>query len=96
VVADLGEGLRRAVEPNRFVGATLGDTSPHGNPLPPEVRDHGWWRPIRGVSMKLSNRWRKMLDRMGETTPPNEQCQVMRSVGLSGLVRAGAEAERCA
>ena len=28
--------------------------------------------------------------------PPNEQCQVMRSVGLSGLVRAGAGAERCA
>ena len=27
---------------------------------------------------------------------PNEQCQVMRSVGLSGLVRAGVRAERCA
>jgi RNA-directed DNA polymerase len=28
--------------------------------------------------------------------PPNQQCRVMRSVCLSGLVRAGAGAERCA
>jgi hypothetical protein len=32
----------------------------------------------------------------GLITPPYEQCWVMRSVGLSVLVRAGATVERCA
>jgi RNA-directed DNA polymerase len=31
-----------------------------------------------------------------EHKPPNEQCWVMRSVDLSGLVRAAAGVERCA
>ena len=37
-----------------------------------------------------------MLLSKGERIPPYEQCRVMRSVGLPGLVRAGAGAERCA
>jgi len=32
----------------------------------------------------------------GLATPPNEQCWVMRSVGLAGLVRAVPGIERCA
>jgi len=32
----------------------------------------------------------------GEMTPPNEQCWLMRSVDLSGLVSGGSMVERCA
>jgi hypothetical protein len=35
-----------------------------------------------------------MLLKMGETTPPYEQCRVMRSAGLPGLVGAGSASER--
>jgi hypothetical protein len=37
-----------------------------------------------------------MLAINGEIGPPYEQCWVMRSVGLLGLVRAGPGVERCA
>jgi hypothetical protein len=33
-----------------------------------------------------------MLDKTGETTPPNAQCLVMRSAGLPGLVVADSAA----
>jgi hypothetical protein len=34
--------------------------------------------------------------KIGETADPYEQCWVMRSLGLSGLVRAVLGIERCA
>jgi hypothetical protein len=37
-----------------------------------------------------------MLKISGDKMPPNEQCRVMRSAGLPGLVGAGSVSERCA
>jgi len=37
-----------------------------------------------------------MLDRTGDTTPPYEQCWVMRSAGLLALVTVMLPIEHCA
>jgi hypothetical protein len=37
-----------------------------------------------------------MFDKIGDSGEPYEQCWVMRSVGLLGLVGGGAVVERCA
>jgi len=37
-----------------------------------------------------------MFDKIGDSGEPYEQCWVMRSAGLPGLVGAGSASERCA
>jgi hypothetical protein len=37
-----------------------------------------------------------MFERIGETTPPYAQRQVMRSAGVEALVAGGLAGERCA
>jgi hypothetical protein len=46
--------------------------------------------------MYSSRTVRATLLSSGERIDPYEQCWIMRSVGLSGLVRSGPGVERCA
>jgi hypothetical protein len=47
-----------------------------------------------GAGVEVKCRCRPGREAAGEENPPNEQCRVMDSVGLSALVRAGAGAKR--
>jgi hypothetical protein len=51
---------------------------------------------ISSLSANSSSLCRQMLLKTGETTPPYEQCQVMRSAGLPALVTATLRVEHYA